>query len=380
MTQQVLDNPQSLELMLKDIKSAEKIYQPTNYWTRYEKELVPELRKTGLRNFRRRKNSILESFGATDFHPTLCQFDFSRRVWCGKRWFANSFFRKWLNRIPNFAELWSKLLSMQDSRVNQRLSRKFTTEYNIEDIERLSYELVRRKGKEAGAKPIEGIQASLAGNPADIFKVGDRIYTASLLGYYLEYAYCCNFTDFDNIKIVVELGSGSGKQVEVIRKFHPDVCFLLFDIPPQLYVCQQYLSAVFPDSVVSYEKTRNMETLPKLEKGKIFIFGSWKFPILEQVNIDLFWNAASFQEMEPEVVANYLFYVNSRASAVFLHEMMGGQELAKQEGKCGVIKKTTLEDYKKGLSNFQLVDISQAEGPIKTLTDHSNSFWKKIKD
>ena len=51
MPDQVLDNLSSLELMLQDAKSAEKIYRPTNYWSRYEKEFLPELRKKGLENF-----------------------------------------------------------------------------------------------------------------------------------------------------------------------------------------------------------------------------------------------------------------------------------------------------------------------------------------
>ncbi|EMM79683.1 sugar O-methyltransferase domain protein [Leptospira interrogans str. 2006001854] len=35
------------------------------------------------------------------------------------------------------------------------------------------------------------------------------------------------------------------------------------------------------------------------------------------MKIDLFWNAASFQEMEPDVVSNYLTIVNESAKAIF---------------------------------------------------------------
>ncbi|MBU0548890.1 MAG: putative sugar O-methyltransferase, partial [Candidatus Omnitrophica bacterium] len=79
----------------------------------------------------------------------------------------------------------------------------------------------------------------------------------------------------------------------------------------------------------------------------------------------------------PGVVAHYLKYVNKQANAVFLHEMMGGQELAKKEGQCGVLKKTSLEDYKKGLENFQLINLSPAENAIKIVPNHSNSFWRR---
>ena len=101
-----------------------------------------------------------------------------------------------------------------------------------------------------------------------------------------------------------------------------------------------------------------MDLIPEVEKGKIFIFGNWKFPILEQLEIDLFWNSASFQEMEPDVVSNYLKYVNTQAKAVYLLETMKGKKIAKKKGDPGVIKKTTFQDYKNGLANFQLIDIS----------------------
>lgn len=68
---QVADDFELLELMLDDIKKSPKEYQPTNYWTVYEKRFLPELFEQGLKDFRRRRNSILSSFGATDLPPIL---------------------------------------------------------------------------------------------------------------------------------------------------------------------------------------------------------------------------------------------------------------------------------------------------------------------
>jgi len=193
-------------------------------------------------------------------------------------------------------------------------------------------------------------------------------YTTPFERFMLPYDYCHKHIDFTQINTLVELGSGCGRQVEIIKKRHPNICFLLFDMPPALYVCEQYLKSIFPD-VVSYRETRDMTTMPR-KKG-IYIFGNWKFPIIK--NIDLFWNAASFQEMEPGVVANYLKYVNKEAKNVFLQERMEGKELAIKKGKCGVLKKTTIEDYKRGLPDFKLVDTS----PSVITKGCTNSFWKK---
>ena len=196
-----------------------------------------------------------------------------------------------------------------------------------------------------------------------------------MLYYYIMYAYCSNFVNFDTIHSMMELGSGSGKQIEVIKKLHPDACFYVFDIPPQLYVCQQYLSALFPDSVVPYEKTRSMKSIPEERKGKIFIFGTWKLPEITNLSYDLFWNSASLQEMEPHVVLNYLGFVNAQAKYAFLFETMIGTIVAASPGSHGVLERTTFEHYEKGLKNFKLRDMSRAVTIPNLKTNKNFAFW-----
>ncbi len=355
MALQVSDDLQLLELMLKNTKDAPNVYKPTYYWDVHEKKFVPELKKLGLHNFRRRKNSILSSFGATDLAPSFYISLISR--W---RIFKSDFMRKLLNRIIRISF--------------------YLVNIDIKDMERMSFEFVRMQGEKVGAKSIDKFEASLFGNPEDIIKIGKKTYTMYILYYYLRYVYCCNYINFDNVKVIVELGCGSGKQVEVIKKLHPDICFLLFDIPPQLYVAEQYLKSVFPDSVVSYRDTTSINLIPEERKGKIFIFGNWKFPILEREKVDLFWNAASLQEMEPDVVSNYLGYVNKIADNVFLQEkMVDGVQIAMEKGDIGVLKKTKLEDYKKNLTNFQILDLSPCMYPMgKQLEGYSDTFWKRV--
>ena len=167
----------------------------------------------------------------------------------------------------------------------------------------------------------------------------------------------------------------------MIKKLHPHICFFLFDIPPQSYVCEQYLTAVFPGSVVSYRTTRELDSIPEPQEGKIFIFGASKFPLIRDLKADLFWNAASFQEMEPHVVDNYLKYVNGQAAGVFLLQMMDGKEVAEEPGRPGVLEQTTLDHYKKALTNFKLLDLSPCQLPTGALRHrYSTSFWTRADD
>lgn len=361
MEKQVKDDINLLKLMMNDRKKSKFLYKPTNYWLNYEKLLINELNNFGLYNFRRRRNSVLSSFGATDL--TIMSQSLNRlSIW--KR--PLSF--KILNLLYGITSI---------RKIIEKLSRTISG-FNYYNIRRLLYEFAKIYGKLNGAEPIESFEASSVGSPEDLFTINNRQYTLSILNYYIYYAYCCQFIDFNSIDSMMEIGSGVGKQIEVIKKLHPQINFYILDIPPQLYVCEQYLTELFPNSVISYRKTRNMKRIERNEKGKIYIFGNWKIEELSNFNYDLFWNSASFQEMEPEIVLNYLKFVNPQTkNSIFLHELMPGKEKASKKGKHGVLEETTLEHYKKGLQNFTIENISDSFNLMKMNPKYKFSFWKR---
>jgi len=325
----------------------------------------------GLRNFRRRRRSILSTFGATDYSPSSAA----------------------LNRDPFDPPAGAKLRLKQlllglvlNIKPVLKILNSFAEAYvggSRGGVQRLGYEFAKCYGEKSGAKCLDQFSASTAGNPEDVFAVNGNTYTTSVLQYYMLYAYCCQYMKFDSIRTIMELGCGSGKQIEVIRALHPHLCFYLFDIPPQLYVCEQYLAAVFPGSVVSYRETREMAELPEPQEGKIHLFGTWKLPDLERSQWDLFWNSASFQEMEPDLVLNYLSFVNRLTRQyVFLQENMRGMKQARRKGEFGVLDPTTLEHYNQGLPGFETVDISDSvdlwhmRGLIEARS-YTSSFWRR---
>ena len=52
--------------MMADLARADPAYQPTNYWQLYQAPVLDELRRLGLAGFRRRRHTLLDTFGATD--------------------------------------------------------------------------------------------------------------------------------------------------------------------------------------------------------------------------------------------------------------------------------------------------------------------------
>ncbi len=364
---QVVDRPDLLDLMLADLASAPAAFRPTNYWSVYEQRFVPELRERGLADFRRRRGTVLTSFGASDYRPRGAYLDLSRS-------------RVFGNRVTQHLPGWTRLVS----RVSDLFNRDGLSpvafdvyECGLRELQESAFRLTQLYGEHTGARPLDSIELSGAGNPEDAFDIAGRSYTMRALYYYLRYAYCCQFVDFEKVELMVELGSGAGRQIEIIRKLHPRIRILAFDIPPQLYVCSQFLCANFPDAVIGYETTRTYGTLPDFPAGAVAICGSWLFPLLRDQRVDLFWNAVSFQEMEPDAVANYLSYVAPAADAVYLQERMDGQDLSRAVGERGVLRPTTLDDYRRGLPNHTLIDMSPCLRPLGTLPHHRDSFWRR---
>lgn len=358
-----LENDESLLIkMMTDLKSAEAVFQPTNYWAAYEPRFMGELKAHGLKDMRRQKNLVFRSFGAVDFvHPVAELMLRSHRIF--KKWPFNG-----------------KTVTNLVTRIDKYLSRHIKTvdRLDFETYVHLAYGFAQEYARGSNAKPLSDFSMSLAGNPDGVTQIEGRWYSRQMIQYYLQYVYASRFVDFNKLPVIAELGSGMGRQTEIFFKLHPESAYLLFDIPPQLYVAEQYLKSVFPGKVVSYDETRNWTDLTNIKPGHIHIFGNSKMPLLATGQIDLFWNSASFHEMEPDVVQNYLKYVDTSAKWAYLAENLRGGKRAKAPGEMGILDVTTLDHYKDGLPSFDLV----AMDPVlrvngKSLSDHHMIFKRK---
>ena len=277
---QVEDDIRLLRLMLEDMWSAESVYQPGNYWKQYENKFVNYLEKNGLKDFRRRsdkyKGQIFASFGASD--PLVASV--SPRQLHQLKFLKNT--KKVRYRIPGTPTLLTPFQVVVDY-----LARRLVKDpVGTENMRRLQYEFVKGVGEKWGAAPLGRFSGTRIGNPEDWFEVDGNIYSINYLYYYLRYAYTSRFFNWDSAKIFIELGSGGGKQVEIIHKLHPSITICLFDIPPTLYVCHQYLSRAFPGQVITYPESRAITVSDELESGKIYIFGSCHFSIIEGKKVD----------------------------------------------------------------------------------------------
>lgn len=358
------NEPELLKLMLQDLEKAPKLYRPSAYWANYEKKFVSELKKLGLKDFRRRKNSVFQSFSTYDLDPI------DR--------YLRKLYRDPLEGIfpPSKSALFKRFIRFGIQRKSfkkmiKQISRLYfgiTLEQKLFSM----YEFAKYYGIANEAKPISNLSDSLIGSPKNTLKIENNVYTFTLLRYYLLYAQTCKTIDYDSIESVMEIGAGGCGQVEVLKKLYPHLTFFLFDIPPQLYVGEQYLKSIFPNDVISYRETRNMNEAPINIKGKIFIFAPWHLEKIKNLSYDLFWNSSSFQEMTSEIVLNYLKFVNKQTKKfVFLHNEMNPISGTKINFDVG--KKTYIE----GLKQFELIKYEPSAGQF--LDSHTNivsTIWK----
>lgn len=316
-----------LEKLIEAYGKAPEIFHATRYWKSAVDETIKEIQNADLTKMR------------SGQYPIFAKFGFYEYVY--KNPYTNSFKKKLFNSVYPYIE-------------------KFQLPYflQLSDIREMAFKHCIDAAKLTNALPVTNIETSTYGAPGDLFKINGKNYTMMFLSYYLRYAFAYKHIRFKGNEIIVELGSGSGLQVEVLKKLYPDITILCFDLPGQLFLCEEYLkNALRENSVVSADITLQFTDLSSIQKGNVYMFGNWQFPLLKDFQFDVFWNAASFGEMEPHVVKNYLSCILDKPEWIFLLQARKGKESA---ANSGVEKPIKFEDYNEMLKGYQLIEEEDA--------------------
>ena len=314
-----------LERLLAEYRVAPPEFQATSYWEAYEAELIEVVRSLDVQQLRAGRHQILGAFG---FWDSRYFYEYTRSFW--------------KNAVLKFVHRYI----IRDRDV-------LPYQMRPADIQELAFRHCELLGELCDARPLESVEVSLFGNPEDTFTIRNRTYTMSFLDFYIRYCFAHRHIAFEGSEIVVELGSGSGYQVELLKKLYPEMTFLCFDLPAQLFLCETYLSeALGAENVVGVDVTREWTDLSMVEKGGVHFFGSWQFPLISDFPFDAFWNAASFGEMEPAVVENYLSFVRGNAKWIYLQQARHGKEMS--GSKNVVLTPIVFDDYDRMLKGYRL--------------------------
>jgi len=303
----IADNPALLELMMADLNAADAVFQPTRYWQAYQARTVDALRRQGLSDLRARRDPVFSSFGCFegDLGPTLEGLG------------GTDLSEAERQLVVDFSELIQRrsdleLLPLGASALDMMRS-------NLANLER------EARLQNPKAASIFDLDCAIVGGPNVHFRIGGKSYTPSLLQAYRAYGQCMRDIDLTTVACIVEIGSGMGQQVELLKKLHPHLAYVLVDLPPQLYVSHQYLNAVFPGACVPYQETRGAGPV-EIQPGEIYFLGNWRIDDVVPPGSTVLWNAKSFQEMSQPVVARYFEGFSRYCDYLHLRNLRHGLE------------------------------------------------------
>ena len=144
------------------------------------------------------------------------------------------------------------------------------------------------------------------GNPM-LVPVGQHQATQDLANSVLEYYSMREGVNFEQCKRVLEIGAGYGRDAYVIASLHPQIQYVIVDIPPALYVAQRYLSSVFKDRKIfrAVEFTDFDEVREEMGSASLVFLLPHQLEKLPAGWVDLTLSISSFGEMSMNQIRQY---------------------------------------------------------------------------
>lgn len=210
------------------------------------------------------------------------------------------------------------------------------------------------------------------GKPAEQFEFEGKRYSRSSLNYLLGLNFLKQQLGEVEVSTVLEIGGGFGSLGEILLSDpRNDSFYINVDIPPTCIFSSYYLKQTFgEDKVGDYADLKSLpdHSIDSLrQQFKAIVICPWTLPDLIG-KVDLFVNFISFQEMEPDIVKNYLNEVDRLESRfVLLRNLREGKQVAINPGDVGVKTPILGEDYDDFLPNYELVATNVSPFGFKTV-------------
>jgi putative sugar O-methyltransferase len=315
---------QVLSAMLEDMKSAPDAFRPTNFWSGGVPQLVADLNDDGFSAFRTLPSAL------SYFVPA----------------YGEKFYLLNQDRIE-------RLLG----RLGKRRAASVTKAVSKSERALADYRLFLATTTNS-ALNLTSICESDAGG-GERFEIRGKSFSRSMLNYLRALTLLERSVSVDDTQAWLEIGGGYGTLGEIVLKGRDDTFYVDVDIPPVAAVSTWYLKQVFgADAVLDYSKSREMESVDidaLRSRYRAIVLCPWQLPRVKG-QVDVFANFMSFQEMEPDVVGNYIRLVQplTRQYAL-MRNSAAGKKVAKQEGEHGVLDRVTTDFATTAFDAFESV-------------------------
>jgi len=278
----------TLDEMFSELEKASSIYQPSKFWQDLNKIHIEQLSSKGLDNFKRSVN--------------LRYFN----------WNTLGIIRHQLR--PTFAELFrgnfhplfrSKFINRKN-KVRGLKNFNFFSAAIYKIYVAFLFDYVRR-GDKLGV--LDKIEEPTIGNPF-IIKYKERLISQDLCNSVLEFYSIVESGDSLPSRIA-EIGAGYGRLAYIFLKTLPESSYCVIDIPPALYIAQEYLSKIFPkDKIFFFRPFKSFEEIKnEFESARIRFLMPHQIEYLPERSFDAVASISSLHEMDREQIKNYIYQV-----------------------------------------------------------------------
>ncbi len=208
---------------------------------------------------------------------------------------------------------------------------------------------------------------SKVGSPIEHFCFDNKWFSRSSLNYLLGLSFL--FSTFPKFRpeTVLEIGGGFGTLGEILGK--SNICNLRYinlDLYPMFAIAKDYVTECFsgdPKRLVTRKIPTNEFTAKQLQTFSFF--PNSKIEKLRGT-IDLFVNFISFQEMEPDIVSNYIKMVQQlKPKLVLIRNLREGKQII-NDNRLGVKTPILRENYIEMFSDYSLVRSNVLEFGYRT--------------
>ncbi len=331
-----------LALAVDASEQQSSLYRPTSFWAQATRDIVSEIHRHGLDGFRRRE--LLNSF----FVPTY-------------GWPSSGI-------PPSVQE--ALMACTQGSLRSEQSIAQYLSGYTAAHAD---FRVLIAADDQTRRPHLHEFSESTVGNPVEHFVFDDRRFSRTSLNYQLGLCLLKKHLGDDVIRTTLEVGGGFGSLGEILMQGSAgDSRYIDIDIPPNSLITQFYLSEVFgTERVATYAQTAEQATLDIPDLPALSALCNWQIEALRG-EVDLFVNFISFQEMEPDVVQNYLDHV-ARLGArwILLRNMREGKQL-RSANSPGVTQPIRTQDYLNMLPDFELIERNVVPFGFETV-DHFHS-------
>lgn len=162
------------------------------------------------------------------------------------------------------------------------------------------------------------IEEPLSGNPWLISYEG-RPISQDICNSLIEYSNISNEVALSSPLVMAELGAGYGRLAYIFLKARHDVKYVIFDIPPAIFISQWYLSQVFPDKKIFKVKsfTDFQDIRQEYEQSDIAFFLPEQLEFFPDKHFNLFINISSLGEMRMDQIKNYFSQIGRLTHGYF---------------------------------------------------------------